>query len=97
MLHKHYYIYIVTNKTNSTLYTGVTNNLVKRVYEHKQKLVPGFTARYNLAKLVYYETTDSIESAIQREKVIKGWVRKKKDVLIDVSNPKWKDLYQEIV
>ncbi|MBI4200540.1 MAG: GIY-YIG nuclease family protein, partial [Chloroflexi bacterium] len=75
-----------------TLYTGVTNDLARRLYEHRQKLLRGFTSRYNITKLVYYETTGDIESAIAREKQIKGWVRSKKAALIDSMNPYWVDL-----
>ena len=73
-----YYVYLLTNKRNTVLYTGVTNNLERRIYEHKNKLIEGFTARYNLNKLVYFESTTSIETAIQREKQIKGWLRKER-------------------
>ncbi len=86
-----YYVYLMTNQTK-TLYTGVTNDLLRRVYEHKLKSVPGFTAKYNITKLVYYETTTDIYSAISREKQIKGWLRVKKVNLIESSNPKWLDL-----
>ena len=90
-----YYVYIMTNKMNTVLYTGVTNDLMRRVYEHKNKLdVKSFTARYNVNKLVYYETTNSIQSAIEREKQIKAGSRKKKEDLIKEFNPDWKDLYQ---
>lgn len=91
---KEYYVYIMTNKSR-TLYTGVTNNLERRVYEHKNKLVAGFTSKYNLQFLVYYETTTDINAAIAREKQIKGWLRSKKIALIDSMNPKWKDLSEE--
>lgn len=91
---KEYYVYIMTNKSR-TLYTGVTNNLVRRVDEHKKKLVPGFTSKYNIQFLVYYESTSSIHTAIEREKQIKGWLRSKKIALIDSMNPKWKDLSEE--
>ena len=91
---KEYYVYIMTNKSR-TLYTGVTNDLVRRVYEHKNKLVPGFTSKYNIRFLVYYEATSSIQSAIEREKQIKGWLRAKKIALIDSMNPEWKDLSEE--
>ena len=87
-----YYVYILTNYTNRVLYTGVTNDLQKRVYQHKNKLIEGFTSKYNCNKLVLFETTKSIESAIQREKQIKSWSRKKKIGLIEVGNPKWTDL-----
>ena len=86
-----YYVYIMTNKSK-TLYTGVTNNLKRRVYEHKHKLVPGFTSKYNITQLVYFETTPDVRSAIAREKQIKGWLRAKKIALIDSANPKWQDL-----
>jgi putative endonuclease len=75
-----------------TLYAGVTNNLQRRVYEHKQKLVEGFTQKYNITQLVYYEVTSDVRSAIAREKQIKGWLRSKKIALIESMNPKWKDL-----
>lgn len=89
-----YYVYIVTNKSK-TLYTGFTNDLQRRVYQHKHKLVEGFTKKYNIAKLVYYETTLDVKSAIAREKQIKGWLRKKKIELIESVNPNWKDLSEE--
>ena len=81
----------MTNKSH-TLYTGVTNDLERRVYEHKQKLVAGFTAKYNIDRLVYYEATQDVNSAIYREKQIKGWLRAKKIALIESTNPKWTDL-----
>jgi len=93
---KHYYVYILTNKTNRVLYIGITNNLVRRVWEHKEKLVPGFTAKYNVTKLVYYEVFNSPEEAIAREKQLKGWLRRKKIELINRFNPEWRDLYYEI-
>lgn len=86
-----YYVYIMTNKSR-TLYIGVTNNLRKRVFEHKHHLVKGFTNKYNITKLIYYEITNDIEAAIIREKQIKGWLRKKKIALIESVNPEWKDL-----
>jgi putative endonuclease len=86
-----YYVYIMTNKSK-TLYTGITNNLERRVYEHKHKLVPGFTAKYNITKLAYYEETTDVLAAIAREKEIKGWLRSKKIKLIELSNPDWRDL-----
>jgi len=88
---KQYYIYIMTNSSR-TLYTGVTANLVRRIYEHKNKLIEGFTQKYNITKLVYYEITNDVQVAIQREKQIKGWLRKKKIALIEAANPEWKDL-----
>jgi len=90
------YIYIMTNKNNTVLYTGVTSNLLKRVYEHRQKLVEGFTKKYNLNKLVYYETFDEIMNAIIREKQIKGGSRAKKLKLIKGFNPEFRDLFDEI-
>ena len=86
-----YYVYIMTNRSD-TLYTGVTNDIVRRVYEHKQGLGDGFTKRYNLKTLVCYETTDDVQSAIRREKQIKGWRRSKKIELIESTNPQWRDL-----
>ena len=91
---KQFYVYIMTNKSK-TLYTGVTNNLQRRVYEHKQKLIPGFTAKYNITMLVYYEIYNDINMAIFREKQIKGWLRKKKIDLIESTNPNWRDLSEE--
>ncbi len=91
---KHYYVYIMTNKSK-TLYTGVTNNLERRVYEHKNKLVAGFTSKYNTTKLVHYEETNDVQEALAREKQIKGWLRSKKIALIEVENPEWKDLSLE--
>lgn len=91
---KEYYIYILTNKSR-TLYTGVTNDPIPRVYEHKNKLVEGFTSKYNIQYLVYYESTSDIHSVIVREKQIKGWLRKKKIALIDSMNHEWKDLSEE--
>ena len=88
-------IYIMTNKGNSVLYTGVTNNLFKRVTEHKDKLGSNFTSSYNVTKLVYYEEFITMEEAIAREKQIKGGSRQKKIDLINGRNPEWKDLYEE--
>ena len=85
-----YYVYIMTNKSR-TLYTGVTNDLARRVYEHKQKLLPGFTSKYNITKLVYFEATEDVYAALNREKQIKGWLRDKKIALIEAANPDWKD------
>ena len=93
---KEYYVYILTNKTNKVLYVGVTNNLMRRMYEHKNKLIEGFTKRYNIGKLVYFEETSSIESAIEREKQLKKWARKKKEFLINSKNPEWKDLAENL-
>ena len=90
------YVYILTNKNNTVLYTGVTSNLVKRVYEHKQKYVKCFTKAYNVTKLVYYEVFDNIVSAIEREKQIKAGSRKKKLELINNFNAEHRDLYDEL-
>lgn len=88
----------MTNKINTVLYTGVTDNLIKRVWQHKNKLAPdGFTYRYNIDKLVYYEIYEDIEEAILREKQIKGGSRAKKIKLLESMNPEWKDLYQDIL
>lgn len=86
-----YYVYIMTNRSK-TLYTGVTNDLERRVFEHKHKLLAGFTARYNIDRLVFYEQTPDILAAITREKQIKGWLRAKKIKLIESVNPEWLDL-----
>jgi len=86
-----YYIYIMTNRSR-TLYTGMTNNLKRRVYQHKGKQTPGFTARYNINQLVYFESAPGVEAAIAREKQIKGWLRAKKIALIESANPEWRDL-----
>jgi putative endonuclease len=96
-MEKQYYVYIMTNKNNTALYTGVTNNLKKRVYEHKNKVVNGFTKKYNIIKLVYYEIFNHSYSAISREKQIKGGSRKKKLELINSINPEWEDLYYDIL
>jgi putative endonuclease len=88
---REYYVYIMSNKSRM-IYTGVTNNLERRVHEHKMKLIPGFTSRYGLDKLIFYESTNDVTAAIEREKEIKGWVRRKKTALINSVNPEWKDL-----
>ena len=93
---KHYYVYIMTNKHNTVLYTGVTSNLKRRVYEHKEKRGGGFTSRYNVNKLVYYEGTEDVRAAIAREKQIKGGSRKKKIDLVNSLNPQWQDLYDDL-
>ena len=90
-----YYVYILTNQYNTVVYTGVTNNLERRLYEHRNHLVDGFTKRYNLNKLIYFETTSDVRSAIEREKQMKGWTRAKKNALIESVNPKWNDISQE--
>ncbi len=97
MSEKQYFVYIMTNKNNTTLYTGVTGKVLKqRIWEHKQKLVPGFTKKYNIDKLVYYEVFDDPYSAISREKQIKGGSRQKKINLIEGMNKDWRDLYDEL-
>jgi putative endonuclease len=88
---KNYYVYIMTNHSK-TLYTGMTNDINRRVYEHKQKLISGFTQKYNINKLVYFEETTDVTEAIAREKQIKGWLREKKIALVESINPTWKDL-----
>jgi len=88
---KQYYVYIMASRSR-TLYVGVTNDLVQRVFEHKNKLTAGFTKKCNIANLVYYEIADDVRVAIQREKQVKGWLRKKKIALIEAMNPEWKDL-----
>ncbi|MEK7074649.1 MAG: GIY-YIG nuclease family protein [Patescibacteria group bacterium] len=90
-----YYVYIATNKINTVLYTGVTNNLERRMCEHKNKLVSGFTARYNIQKLIYYEIFPTALEAIEAEKKIKGWTRQKKIDLVLSMNPFFKDLFKE--
>ena len=92
-----YYVYMITNKYNTTLYIGVTNNLIRRIYEHKNKLVKGFSAKYNLNKLVYFEATESIESAITREKQLKNYSRARKEQLIEKFNSEREDLYPKII
>jgi putative endonuclease len=86
-----YYVYILTNRSK-TLYTGVTNDIIRRVYEHKQKLIPGFTQKYNIDRLAYYDETVDVTAVIAREKQIKGWLRVKKIALIESMNPEWLDL-----
>ena len=90
------YISLMSNKTNTVIYTGVTSDLVKRVYQHKAKTADGFTKKYNVVKLVYYEIFEDIKEAIRREKLIKSGSRKKKIKLIESINPEWIDLYNEI-
>ena len=92
-MNRQYYVYILTCESNKALYIGMTNDLIKRIYEHKNKVVKGFTSRYNIDRLVYYEVFESPEEAIIREKQLKGGSRKKKEVLINGFNPQWKDLY----
>lgn len=92
-----YYIYIITNKYNTVLYTGVTNDLIRRVYDHKEKLIAGFTKKYNVDKLVYYEIFTDINNAITREKQIKAGSRQKKIDLVNSMNPQWCDLYDGLL
>ncbi len=94
---KQYYVYILTNFTNTGLYTGVTSNLARRVYEHKARLAGGFTNKYRINKLVYYEIFEDIENALLREKKLKGSSRKRKIGLINSINKEWRDLYKDIV
>ncbi|HCJ67305.1 MAG TPA: excinuclease ABC subunit C [Elusimicrobia bacterium] len=94
---KQYYVYIATNKRNTVLYTGITNDLRRRMHEHKNKMVEGFTKKYNVNKLVYFEMFNIPEEAISAEKKIKGWLRKKKIDLIKSKNPEFNDLYDEIL
>ncbi len=96
MNNNYYYVYILTNNNNRVLYTGVTNDLKRRVYEHKEGLVKGFTKKYNVSKLIYFEVSEDIYSAISREKQIKAGSRKKKIELINSMNEDWRDLYDEI-
>ena len=94
---KAYFVYMVTNKGRTTLYIGVTNSLMRRVFQHRQGELPGFSARYNTNRLVYYETFNDVRDAIAREKQLKGWSRRKKEALIDGMNPKWTDLGSTIL
>ena len=95
-MNSNYYVYILTSRKNTVLYTGVTNDLQRRIYEHRHKMVAGFTKRYNVHKLVYYEVLISIDDAITREKQIKKMSREKKVFLIEGFNKGWKDLYEEL-
>jgi len=93
---KQYYVYIMTNVNNTTLYTGITSDLIRRIYEHKEKFVDSFTKKYNITKLVYYEVLQDPENAIVREKQIKNGSRQKKITLINQMNEEWRDLYGEL-
>ena len=93
-----YYVYILASATNVTIYTGVTNDLIRRVYEHKHEADPkSFTAQYKVHKLVYFEQTSGVYVALEREKQIKSWKRAKKNALVETMNPKWEDLYPSIL
>jgi len=93
-----YYVYILTNDTGVAMYIGVTRDLVRRVYEHRNHLVPdSFTAKYGIGKFVYYEATGDINAALEREKQLKKWRRSKKNALVETMNPQWRDLYPEIL
>lgn len=96
-MNKNFYVYILANKTNDVVYTGITSDLVKRIWEHKNKVVEGFTEKYNVDRLVYFEVHNNAEAAIKREKNIKDWKRDWKDQLIEKENPKWEDLYERIL
>ncbi|MFH0991183.1 MAG: GIY-YIG nuclease family protein [bacterium] len=93
--YRNYYVYLQTNWNNKVMYVGMTNDLIRRLTEHKNKLVQGFTSKYNVNKLVYYEHTTDLYSAIMREKQIKKWRREKKNHLVESMNPEWKDLSSE--
>jgi len=96
-MNKCYYVYILSNKKNGTLYVGVTSDLKKRIFEHKNHFVEGFTTKYNIDLLIYYESFTTSLDAIAREKQLKWWKRKWKIDLIELNNPDWKDLYEEII
>ena len=91
-----FYVYFLTNATRTVLYTGMTNNLARRVYEHRSQRIPGFTQRYHITELIYYECYESAWDAIEREKQLKTWRREKKAALVDAFNPTWKDLYDDL-
>ena len=93
---KFYFVYILASQRNGTLYIGITSNLLKRVWEHKNKKVAGFTKKYNIDKLVYFEQTENVISALEREKQLKKWNRSWKIKLIENKNPKWQDLYSDL-
>ena len=94
---KYYYVYILASKRNGTLYIGVTSDLIKRVYEHKNNLVDGFTRKYKVHNLVFFEETNDVQSAIRREKQLKAWKRDWKIELIEKQNPAWTDLYDDLL
>ncbi len=93
-----YYVYLLSNGTNTTVYTGVTKDLIRRVYEHRTNADPdSFTAKYHVHKLVYFESTSDVQTAIEREKQIKKWNRARKNKLVEGMNPKWRDLYPDLL
>ncbi len=92
---KEYCVYILTSRNDRVMYIGVTNDLTRRIYEHKQELIEGFTKRYHVHKMVYYEMTSDVKIAIEREKQLKHWVRAKKNALVETMNPEWKDLSED--
>jgi putative endonuclease len=94
---KSYYVYILASKRNGTLYIGITSDLIKRIYEHKNNLVDGFTKKYKIHNLVYFEETSDVQSAIKREKQLKVWKRSWKIELIEKQNPAWRDLYEDLL
>ena len=97
MNHQTYYVYIMASKRNGTLYIGVTNDLIRRVYEHKNNLVEGFTNKFRVHKLVYWEQSENVDSALQREKQLKKWNRQWKLALIEEHNANWQDLYEQLL
>jgi len=97
MTDRSYYVYILASRKNGTLYIGVTNDLARRVYEHKEKIIEGFTKKYGVAKLVYFEQTQDVQNALEREKRLKKWNRQWKIDLIEKMNPEWQDLYEKIL
>jgi putative endonuclease len=94
---KNFYVYILSSQRNGTLYVGSTSELIKRIYEHKNKIIPGFTAKYNVSRLVYFENHSSYDEAARREKRIKNWCRQWKLNLIEKDNPDWNDLYDDLI
>jgi putative endonuclease len=94
MYQNKYYVYILANWNNKVIYIGMTNNLERRIYEHRNKLLPGFTNKYNVNKLVYFETLNDVTIAIAREKEVKKWRREKKNALIESMNPNWEEFYE---
>ncbi len=92
-----YYVYILTNKTNTVMYIGATSDLSRRIYEHKNKMIEGFTKKYNVYKLVYVEEYSDVNDALAREKQLKRWVRSKKNALVESLNPNWEDLSEHLI